>query len=261
MTTPRRSEPSRGMAVVTGAAQGIGRATAARLAAQGYQLLLVDNNEEQLAKTAADLGADWTCLDVADADAMSSLAELAPECTALINNVGITIYTPLLETTDEQAQQVFAVNVISILSATRTLAPVIHRNGGGSIVNLSSITARFHPPATGVYSTSKAAVEALTRALAVELGPLGIRCNAVAPGTVPTEGSAEHYGDAGTLARRAEPLPLRRLGTVEDIADAIAYFCSPHAGYVTGQVLAVDGGYLAAGGHFYRLARTAESST
>jgi NAD(P)-dependent dehydrogenase (short-subunit alcohol dehydrogenase family) len=248
---------SQGTAVVTGAARGIGRATAQRLAADGHDLFLVDVDEPALAKTAADLGAPFAVLDVGHGGSLAALAQLAPACTVLVNNVGITTYTPLLQTSDEDAARVFGVNVLSILAAVRALAPVMHGNGGGSIVNLSSITARFDPPSTGVYGASKAAVEALTRALAVELGPLGIRCNAVAPGTVPTEGSAAHYGDGDALERRARPLPLRRLGRVSDIADAIGYLCSDAAGYVTGQVLAVDGGHLASGGHFYRLARAA----
>jgi len=247
-------------AVVTGAAHGIGRATARRLALDGYELLLIDCDEEPLEKVAAELGAQIAVLDVADDSAVADLADLAPECRVLVNNVGMTIFTSLLDTTDEDAHRTFAVNVFSILSASRALAPVLHANGGGSIVNLSSITAAFHPPSTGVYSASKAAVEALTRALAVELGPLGIRCNAVAPGTVPTEGSTEHYGDADALARRAGPLPLRRVGTVADIADTIGFLCSAQAGYITGQILAVDGGYLASGGQFYRLARAVSAN-
>ncbi len=248
---------SLGTAVVTGAAHGIGKATARHLAAAGYDLLLVDRESGPVEEAAAELGGRSAVIDVADAAAMEQLAELAPECTALVNNVGITMFTPLLETSDADAARTFAVNVLSILSGARVLAPVIAGNGGGSIVNLSSVTAAFHPPTTGVYSATKGAVEALTRALAVELGPLGIRCNAVAPGTVPTEGTADHYGTGAVLASRVRPLPIQRLGTVDDIAGAVAFFCSPEASYITGQIVAVDGGYLAAGGVFYRLARTA----
>jgi 3-oxoacyl-[acyl-carrier protein] reductase len=247
-------------AVVTGAGRGIGLATAERLAADGYEVLLLDRDAEPLLGAAKGLQARGLpvradVLDVADAAAVARLPDLAPGCTVLINNAAVTYYTTLLDTPVDQARAVLDVNVVAALLTARALAPVQAANGGGAIVNLSSITAAAHPPGTGLYSTSKAAVEALTRALAVELGPLGIRCNAVAPGMVPTEGSAGHYGDDAELATRAAVLPLRRLGVVGDITAAIAYLCSPEASWVTGQVIRVDGGYSVAGAHFARLAR------
>jgi 3-oxoacyl-[acyl-carrier protein] reductase len=160
-----------------------------------------------------------------------------------------------MQTPVEQARLVLDVNLVAGLLLAQALVPVMVENGGGSIVNLSSITAVAHPPGTGLYSASKAAVEALTRALAVELGPLGVRCNAVAPGMVPTEGSSGHYGDEAELAGRAALMPLRRLGVPADITAAIAFLCSAEATWITGQVLRVDGGYTAATAQFARLAR------
>jgi 3-oxoacyl-[acyl-carrier protein] reductase len=172
-----------------------------------------------------------------------------------VNNAAIQRYTTLMQTPVEQARLVLDVNLVAGLLLAQALVPVMVENGGGSIVNLSSITAVAHPPGTGLYSASKAAVEALTRALAVELGPLGVRCNAVAPGMVPTEGSSGHYGDEAELAGRAALMPLRRLGVTADITAAIAFLCSAEATWITGQVLRVDGGYTAATAQFARLAR------
>jgi 3-oxoacyl-[acyl-carrier protein] reductase len=246
---------SRGTAVVTGAGRGLGRAIARRLAADGFDLLVLDRSDQGLADVAAEVGGRHLVLDVTDEQGVLALAEEAPECTVLVNNAAITPFASALETSAAQALEVFHVNVVGALTSVRALAPVIERNGGGSIVNLSSVTARSYPVGTSTYSPSKAAVDQLTRGLAVELGPRGIRVNAVAPGTVPTEGSGEHYGDEDLLRRRATVLPLQRLGAPEDIAAAVSFLCSADSGWITGQVLAVDGGFLASHGHFYRLAQ------
>ena len=246
---------TRGTAVITGGGRGIGRAAAHRLRKDGYDILVADLDGDNARAVAEEVDGRAVTLDVTDADAMAVLAELAPECTALINNAALTLYTSLLETPVADARRVLDVNLVAMLVGAQVLAPVIGANGGGVLVNLSSITARSHPPSTGMYSSSKAAVEQLTRALAVELAPLDIRVNAVAPGSVPTEGSDEHYGVDDRQSRRAAVLPLRRLGNVEDISAAISWFCSPESSYVTGQILAVDGGFSVSTGTFFRLAR------
>jgi NAD(P)-dependent dehydrogenase (short-subunit alcohol dehydrogenase family) len=242
-------------AVVTGAGRGLGSAIAQRLSDDGYDLLILDRSEEGLAAVAEQVGGRYLVLDVTDEQGMLALGEAAPNCTVLVNNAAITPFGSMLEVSAADVLRVFEVNVVGSLTATRALAPVMERNAGGSIVNLSSITARSFPVGTSSYPLSKAAVEQMTRGMAVELGPRGIRVNAVAPGTVPTEGSHEHYGDDDLLRRRAAVLPLQRLGSPQDIAAVVSFLCSPEAGWVTGQVLAVDGGFLASQGHFYRLAR------
>jgi len=242
-------------AVVTGAGRGLGRAIANRLAEDGYDVLVVDRSEDGLADVAAEVGGRHAVLDVTDEAGVLALAGLAPACTVLVNNAAIVPFGSMLEVSAADALEVFNVNVIGPLTAVRALAPVIERNGGGAIVNLSSITARSFPSGTSTYSLSKAAVEQMTRGMAVELGPRGIRVNAVAPGTIPTEGSGDHYGDVELLRQRAAVLPMRRLGVPGDIASAVSFLCSDEAGWVTGQILAVDGGFLASHGHFYRLAR------
>jgi NAD(P)-dependent dehydrogenase (short-subunit alcohol dehydrogenase family) len=128
-----------------------------------------------------------------------------------------------------------------------------------SIVNISSITAAMSPTGTGLYPPSKAALEAMTRIAAVEFGPRGVRCNAVGPGIIPTEGTLAHYGDEQTRARRGRTLPVQRYGLPEEVADVVSFFCSDASRYVTGQVVYVDGGYTAAGADFFRLARDART--
>lgn len=244
----------RGTAVVTGAARGLGRAIARRLAADGYDLLVIDRTLD-VADTASEVGGRHLVVDVTDEAAMLALGASAPDCTLLVNNAAVTPEGPILEIGAADLLKVFAVNVVGPISGIRALAPVIEGNGGGAVVNISSITARSYAAGTSAYPISKAALEHLTTGLAGELGPRGIRVNAVAPGTIPTEGTGDHYGDAEALRQRAAVLPLQRLGDPNDIAAAVSFLASPAAAWITGQVLAVDGGFLAAHGQFYRLAR------
>jgi 3-oxoacyl-[acyl-carrier protein] reductase len=246
-----------GTAVVTGAAQGIGRAVAERLLADGYEVLAVDVNADQIASAAAELGCRGVALDVTNDEQVASLAAIAPECTALVNNAAIQRYQDLLHTTHDEMRLILDVNVIAPVLAAQALVPVMSGNGGGSIVNLSSITSKAHPASTSLYPTSKAAINQLTQAMALEFGPHGVRCNAVGPGTVLTEGTAEHYGPEAAQALIAGCLPISRMGMPQDIANAISWFCSPEASWVTGQVLFVDGGYTSSHGQFFRWARKA----
>jgi 3-oxoacyl-[acyl-carrier protein] reductase len=244
-------------AVVTGAARGLGRAIAARLIADGFAVWAVDADEAEVTKAAGEIGATPCPLDVTDEAAVGALAARLERCDTLVNNAAIWRYTPLADTSAEDASRVLAVNVIGPLLLMQRLVPVMARGEGGTIVNVSSITAKYNPTGAGVYPASKAALEALTRVAAVEFGPLGIRCNAVGPGIIPTEATLSHYGDEATRARRGATLPAGRYGEPDDIADVVAFFCSPDSRYVTGQVIYVDGGYTAAGAAFFRLARDA----
>jgi 3-oxoacyl-[acyl-carrier protein] reductase len=246
-------------AVVTGAARGLGRAIAARLTADGFAVWAVDTDEAEVTKTAAEIGATACALDVTDEAAVDALAAGLENCDALVNNAAIWRYTPLAATPPDEARRVLAVNVIGPLLLMQRLVPVMARGEGGTIVNVSSITAKYSPTGAGVYPASKAALEALTRIAAVEFGPLGIRCNAVGPGIIPTEATLSHYGDEATRQRRGRTLPAGRYGAPDEIADVVAFFCSPDSRYVTGQVIYVDGGYTAAGADFFRLARDAKA--
>ncbi len=245
------------VAVITGAGQGIGAQLARRFGAQGYTLHLIDRNDSVMA-IAGEVGGTGHVFDLTDDAAVATFAAGLARCDVLVNNAALTTYEPLLECTTERASAVFNVNVLAPLSMIRALITHLQASQRASVINFSSITATYHPPSTGFYSTSKAAVEALTKALAVELGPLGVRVNAIAPGTIPTEGSASHYGDAAALARRRELVPLQRLGTTDEIADGTLFLASEASAYISGQILTIDGGHTVAAGRFYRYARNTQ---
>jgi 3-oxoacyl-[acyl-carrier protein] reductase len=244
-------------AVVTGAARGLGRAISERLVADGFSVWALDTDEAEVADMAGEVGATACAIDVTDEAAVDDLAGRLGQCDALVNNAAIWRYTPLAETPIDEARRVLAVNVLGPLILMQRLAPVMARGEGAAIVNVSSITAKYSPTGAGIYPASKAALEALTRIAAVEFGPLGIRCNSVGPGIIPTEGTLSHYGDEAMRQRRGRTLPAGRYGRPEDVADVVAFFCSDDSRYVTGQVVYVDGGYTAAGANFFRLARDA----
>ena len=251
------SGSERGTAVVTGAGQGIGRAIAVRLATEGFDVLGLDVNADQLASLSEVDGCRTAAIDVADPEQTAAVAALAPRCTVLVNNAAIQRYHDLLNTTPTEMREILDINVMGPVLMAQSLVPVIAANGGGSVINMSSITSRAHAASTSLYPASKAAMNQLTQAMAVEFGPMGIRVNAVGPGTVLTEGTAGHYGDEAARAAIAGVLPLGRMGEPEDIANAVAFLVSDEASWVTGQTLFVDGGYTAAHGQFFRWARKA----
>ena len=242
---------------MTGAGRGIGRAVAVRLAADGFEVVAADRDGASAKDTADAVGGRAVECDVADEASVAALAsEVGDGVRVLVNNAGIWRFTPIAQTSVDDVMDVLRVNVLGTLLCTKHLAPKLQAAGGGSIVNLTSITARAVTPGVGIYPSSKAAIIALTKQTALEYAAAGIRANAVGPGMIVTEGTLVTYGeDEATQQAAGSVLPLGRLGHPADIADVIAFLASDDARYVTGQVIFVDGGLTEATTMFMRGAR------
>jgi NAD(P)-dependent dehydrogenase (short-subunit alcohol dehydrogenase family) len=242
------------VAVVTGAARGIGLAIAEWFLAHGHRVALIDIDRDTLEGTAQSLGDTSRVMaihcDVSNAQqvaaAMARVAEGFGRIDALVNNAGVAIFKPLLATTYDEWRQVLATNLDGPFICTQACAPVMLRTGGGSVVNIASISGLRASTLRVAYGTSKAALMHLTRQQAAELGNLGIRVNAVAPGPVDTAMALKVHSPA-IRADYHDAIPLNRYGTPQEIAAAVGFLCSAAASYVNGQVLAVDGGFDATG--------------
>ena len=242
------------VALVTGAARGIGLAVAKRFLAEGWRVALLDILGDVLEKSVAGLNeADATLAltcDVSDTDAVASaLAKIERRfgrLDALINNAGVAVFTPVMETSDADWERVLAVNLTGPFLCTKAAVPLMRKHGGGAIVNITSISGLRASTLRSAYGTSKAGLAHLTKQLAVELAELGIRVNGVAPGPVDTA-MAKAVHSAEIRADYHGAIPLNRYGLEEELAEAVYFLCSDRASYITGQILAVDGGFDAAG--------------
>lgn len=242
------------VALVTGAARGIGLATAKRFLADGWRVGLLDIDGAGLERAVAEIGKPEETLalacDIADpkqvAGAFDALVARFGQLDALVNNAGTAVFKPLLETTHEEWQRVLAVNLTGPFLATQLAGPLMADRGGGAIVNITSISGLRASTLRVAYGTSKAALAHLTKQQAVELSSLGIRVNAVAPGPVETA-MAKAVHSPEIRADYRDAVPLGRYGLEEELAESIFFLCSDKASYITGQVLAVDGGFDAAG--------------
>ncbi len=240
------------VAVVTGAARGIGLAIAKKFIEEGYCVAMIDIDGPELAKADSTLGDDTVAIvcDVADPRqvkaAVGEVAARFGRIDALVNNAGIAVFKPLLETTHEEWERVLAVNLTGPFLFAQACAPVMLKNSGGSIVNIGSISGLRANTLRVAYGTSKAALAHLTRQQAAELGNVGIRVNLVAPGPVDTAMAKLVHTD-DIRADYHDSIPLNRYGLEEEIAAAVWFLCSDAASYINGQSLAVDGGFDAAG--------------
>ncbi|MDP7546759.1 MAG: SDR family oxidoreductase, partial [Alphaproteobacteria bacterium] len=242
------------IAVITGAARGIGLATAEKFLAEGWRVVLLDIDGETLAAAAENLAGATdvmavTC-DVAEPEQVRTAIERAVDrfgrIDALVNNAGTAVFKPLLETKFDEWQRVLDVNLSGPFLCSQACAPAMIAAGGGSIVNITSVSGLRASTLRVAYGTSKAGLMHLTKQQAAELGEVGIRVNAVSPGPVDTA-MAKAVHSPSIRADYHDAIPLNRYGLEGEIADAIWFLCSDRASYITGQILAVDGGFDAVG--------------
>ena len=236
-------------AIVTGAGRGIGAAVAVALDLAGARVALVARSMDQLAATAAELrnepvvvAADLGTADGPGAAAATALDAFDGRVDVLVNNAGIGLRKDSETLTVDELDLVWNVNVRSALLATGAVIPAMLRAGAGSIVSISSISGLRGAPRRAVYAASKAALDGMTRSLAMEYGPRGIRANCVAPGVVETDMWRENLTLPGVSDAVLGVIPTRRLSTAEEVADVVVFLASDASRAITGEVISADGG-------------------
>src|SRR5262245_34818259 len=239
-------------AIVTGASRGIGAAIATALDAAGARVALIARSEDDLAKVASSLAndpvtvvADLGTSDGPEAAAAEAIAALGGRLDVLVNNAAVAIRKPSDELTAEEIQRVLDVNVRGVLLLTVAVLPTMLAAGSGSIISISSISGVRGTPRRAVYASSKAAIDGMTRALAMEYGPSGIRANAVAPGVVPTALWVENLAKPGVAEEVLATIPIRRLTGADEIADVVTFLASDASRAITGETISADGGMRA----------------
>jgi len=241
--------------LISGAGRGLGEGIANHLAAEGAVVGVADINERSARDVTAaicaaggqahayggDLGRRQAFFDVAEA-----FASDAGPLRAVINNASVLVYEPIEDVTEETLDRMLSAGLKSVFWGVQAFLAHRDESAPGNIVNYSSPVAYRGRPNTGAYTTIKAGIAGLTKVLAGELGPRGIRVNAIAPGSVPTP-ATEGFVTPEQYEQRAKNIPLRRNGTPDDVAKAVAFLLSDDAAFINGAMLAIDGGIIAAG--------------
>jgi len=244
------------VAMVTGAGGGVGGAIAKRLASEGCKVVLLGRNRTKLQKTASEIGDKKNTMIVLtditkEAEVLSAIEQTIKsfdKIDILVNNAG-TINDPTMfhEMTDDQWDDLITTNLMGTFKMTKAVIPVLMKNGGGSIVNISSVLGIRSIPKVplSVYGVTKAGVIMLTKSIAVEYGQYNIRCNCIAPSTIRSSIIEPYLQDEAAKNLLESTFPLHKVGEPEDIAGGVAYLCSDDSKWVTGTVLMVDGGVSA----------------
>ena len=227
--------------MVTGGSRGIGAATVRRFAAAGHRVFFLYEKEHEAAQTvAAETGATAICADVAEEAQVKAAFALSGSVDILVCNAGVSLVAPINRMSSQQWDRIFDVNVKGIYHCVNSALPGFLQKQSGSIVTVSSMWGQVGASCEAAYSATKGAVISLTKALAKELGPSGIRVNCVAPGVILTDMCANVEPEI--LEQLRQETPLERNGRPEDVAKAIEYLAN--ADFVTGQVLGVNGGFI-----------------
>ncbi len=241
--------------LITGAGRGLGRAIAVRLAQGGAAVGLIDIDAATVTEAAQQIRAAGgrACAYAADVANRTALMEAAGQFArehdgldAVINNAMLLRYEPIAAITEAVADQMLGIGIKGAIWGSQALLAHMKAGRGAALINMGSPVAERGYPNTALYSAVKGALTTLTRTLAAELGPRGVRVNALAPGSVPTPG-AMGLNDPAEYERRARTIPLRRLGHEDDVAAAAVFLLSPAAAFINGEILHIDGGIAAAG--------------
>lgn len=233
--------------IVTGAAQGIGKSIALKMVEEGAVVYGCDRMEGSM----QEMESENECFhalyfDVTDAqatkEAMMRVKKEQGHIDVLVNNAGVVFNKKIGMIVREETELMFRVNVIAVIELVQLVSRLMARGGGGSIVNIASVTAVLGSPGQSAYSATKGAIISFTKSAAKELAPLGVRVNAVAPGIVKTERFSELYEESGEkIDNRIQKIALGRLGTPEDVANACSFLASDRSSFISGQILGVDG--------------------
>lgn len=237
------------IAVVTGGAKGLGLAITRKLVAEGIQVVMIGRNESQLETIAAELG-DLCSYRVFDLQQLKGIPALIADIISeykkidiLVNNAGINMKKPFLEVTDDDFSSIVQTNLNAVFSISRETIKYMAEAQSGSVVNISSMASQYGIPKVIAYTAAKTGIEGMTRAMATELSPLGIRINCVAPGFIKTAMSSKALdADPERKNKVLSRTPMGKMGEPEDVAEAVYFFCSNASKYVTGVVMPVDGG-------------------
>ncbi len=236
--------------IITGGAQGIGAACAQRFSAEGAHVVLADVDDARGSALAQSLGALYVHCDVGDKLDVDAMVQLTiakhGHIDVLVNNAGIVKTAPFLDVTEDDFDAVIRVNLKGAFLVAQAVAREMVKTGGGSVVNMSSVNAVMAIPSIASYNMSKGAINQLTRVMALALADLGVRVNAVAPGTIATKLATKAVlTSEEAKARIMSRTPMKRLGTSDEIADVVAYLASDASSYLTGEIITADGGRMA----------------